>query len=233
MRFAAEAGQAGRRFQSLSLDLSFRSTPPVLAVVDRLLAHLGADALGLPEDAPAHRAAKSGPGRVMLWPPVSIALEKAADGDAPGDEGWLDDATRLFADRLARQVKAWIDAAPWMASRGRPLRPEDVMVLVRKRGDLASLITPNWLGLTGFVVTVSVADWLSGGVASYPEEAMCAVPPGDGRSNRRDRSSHRCSGRRATSRESPPILARRRIPEIKQVTERIFFIIYWEKVRLK
>jgi ATP-dependent helicase/nuclease subunit A len=138
--FSAQAEQAGRRFQSLSLDLSFRSTPPVLAVVDRLLAHLGADALGLPMDAPPHRAAKSGPGRVMLWAPVSIDLEKAADGDAPGDEGWLDDATRLFADRLARQVKAWIDAAPWMASRGRPLRPEDVMVLVRKRGDLASLI---------------------------------------------------------------------------------------------
>jgi ATP-dependent helicase/nuclease subunit A len=37
-------------------------------------------------------------------------------------------------------VAAWIADPPWMASRGRPLRPEDVMILVRKRGDLASLI---------------------------------------------------------------------------------------------
>ncbi|WBO21407.1 double-strand break repair helicase AddA [Sphingomonas abietis] len=136
-RFAAYAEAGERHFDALSLDRSFRSTPPVLAVVDRLIAHLGADAFGLFDAVPPHEAARKGPGRIMLWPPIS-AIE--ADEVATGEEGWLDDATRLFADRLARQVKAWIDAAPWMSTRGRALRPEDVMILVRKRGDLASLL---------------------------------------------------------------------------------------------
>ena len=141
LAFTRMAGEheedGGRPITRLSLDRSFRSTPPVLAVVDQLIAHLGAAAFGLPDDVPPHEAAKKGPGRVMLWPPVS-ALE--ADDIAAGEEGWLDDATRLFADRLARQVKAWIDAAPWISTKGRTLRPEDVMILVRKRGDLAALL---------------------------------------------------------------------------------------------
>ncbi len=135
--FSRRAEGADRSIQRLSLDKSFRSTPPVLKVVDRLIAHLGPGALGLAEDVPAHDAAKKGPGRVMLWPPVSA---EQAEDVASGEEGWLDDATRRFADRLAKQVKSWIDAAPWIATRGRPLRPEDVMILVRKRGDLASLL---------------------------------------------------------------------------------------------
>ena len=135
--FSCRAQGADRIIQRLSLDRSFRSTPPVLAVVDRMIAHLGAGALGLVDDVPAHEAAKKGAGRVMLWPPVSA---EQAEEVATGEEGWLDDATRLFADKLAQQVKAWIDAAPWIGTRGRTLRPEDVMVLVRKRGDLASLI---------------------------------------------------------------------------------------------
>ncbi len=135
--FSRRAEGGDRSIQRLSLDRSFRSTPPVLAVVDRLIAHLGAGALGLMDDVPPHQAAKKGPGRVMLWPPVSA---EQAEEVATGEEGWLDDATRVFADKLAQQVKAWIDAAPWIATRGRPLRPEDVMILVRKRGDLASLL---------------------------------------------------------------------------------------------
>ncbi|HLZ79822.1 MAG TPA: double-strand break repair helicase AddA [Sphingomonas sp.] len=135
--FSRHAEAADQTIQRLSLDRSFRSTPPVLAVVDRLIEHLGAGALGLIDDVPPHQAAKKGPGRVMLWPPVSAEQTEEV---ATGEEGWLDDATRLVADRLAQQVKAWIDAAPWIATRGRPLRPEDVMILVRKRGDLASLL---------------------------------------------------------------------------------------------
>jgi ATP-dependent helicase/nuclease subunit A len=137
VQFAAMAALGERRFNPLSLDRSFRSTPPVLAVVDGLIAHLGAGSLGLFDDVPPHQSAKKGPGRVELWPPV---IAEQAEDIAAGEEGWLDDATRLFADRLALQVKRWIEAAPWVSTKGRALRPEDVMVLVRKRGDLASLL---------------------------------------------------------------------------------------------
>ena len=175
--FADRAEEGMRRFDALSLDRSFRSTPPILALVDRLIEHLGADALGLSDAIPAHEAAKTGPGRVMLWPPVS-AIE--AEEVATGEEGWLDDATRLFADRLAQQVKAWIDAAPWMSTKGRALRPEDVMILVRKRGDLASLLVAR---LHAYGVPVAGVDRLRLdaplAVKDLLAAARFALQPGD------------------------------------------------------
>lgn len=138
-RFAEAAEQGGRVLQRLSLDRSFRSTPPILAVVDRLIDQLGTDRLGLLDAAEPHRSARSGlPGVVTLWKPVSLGQGDVADDE--GEEGWVDDASREFASRLARQIRAWLHEPLWLAGRGRPLRPQDILVLVRKRGDLASLI---------------------------------------------------------------------------------------------
>jgi ATP-dependent helicase/nuclease subunit A len=167
--FADRAAEGERRFSSLSLDRSFRSTPPILAVVDRLIAHLGADALGLFEAVPPHEAAKTGAGRVLLWPPV-IAGE--AEDVVAGEEGWLGESTRDFADRLARQVKAWIDARPWMATRDRPLRPEDIMILVRKRGELAALLVAR---LHAHGVPVAGVDRLSLGAPLAVKDLLAAA----------------------------------------------------------
>ncbi|MBA2936274.1 double-strand break repair helicase AddA [Sphingomonas sp. CGMCC 1.13654] len=167
--FSARAEGGQRSFRRLSLDRSFRSTPPVLAVVDKLIGHLGAAALGLADEVPPHEAAKKGAGRVLLWPPV-IAVE--AEEVAAGEEGWLDDATRLFADRLARQVKAWIDAKPWMATKDRPLRPEDIMILVRKRGELASLLVAR---LHAHGVPVAGVDRLSLGAPLAVKDLLAAA----------------------------------------------------------
>jgi ATP-dependent helicase/nuclease subunit A len=138
-RFEAAAEEGGRTLHRLSLDQSFRSTAPILEVVDRLIDQLGGDRLGLFEAATRHRSARGSlPGKVTLLKPISLDLDTAAEDE--GEEGWIDDAARDFAKRLARQVKEWIDQPLWLAGRARALRPEDVLILVRKRGDLASLI---------------------------------------------------------------------------------------------
>jgi ATP-dependent helicase/nuclease subunit A len=137
--FEREAAQGEQEVQRLSLDRSFRSTPPVLALVDRLIEQIGGERMGLFDPAEPHLSAKLGlPGSVILWKPV--ALENGGAEEDTGEEGWLDDAARDFATRLARQVRAWLDQPVWLAARKRPLRPEDVLILVRKRGSLASLI---------------------------------------------------------------------------------------------
>lgn len=136
--FASRAADAGRDIVRLSLDRSFRSAPPVLELVDRVIADLGPQTLGVRERVPPHVSAKIAlPGQVTLWRPLSLLTEDAED---EGEEGWIDDATRAFAAKLARQIRHWIDEKLWVASRERPLRPEDILILVRKRGDLASLI---------------------------------------------------------------------------------------------
>lgn len=141
--FGNRAEEAGRSFSRLSLETSFRSSPAILALVDRLIEELGAEALGLePGSAGRHDSAHANrPGMVTILRPVSIEIDADdATADAEGEEEWVDDATRTLAVRIARQVRAWLDDPPWVAGKGRPLRPEDVMILVRKRSDLAGLI---------------------------------------------------------------------------------------------
>ena len=134
--FAARAEEAERRFDTLSLDRSYRSTPPVLELVDRVLEDLGPDALGLFDDLTAHESARGGkPGTVTLLNAVA-----ADDAGEDGEEGWIDDATRKLADLLAKQVADWLAAPLHLHAKGRPLKPEDVLILVRRRGDLASLL---------------------------------------------------------------------------------------------
>ncbi|MES2497789.1 MAG: double-strand break repair helicase AddA [Pseudomonadota bacterium] len=136
LTFALKALHVEREFLDLSLDRSFRSAPAVLEVVDRLIADLGHEEMGLFNPAERHAAHRDMPGRVTLWKPLSI--DEAVDDD--GEEGFIDDATRAYASRLAKQVRAWIDEGLWLASKKRPIRPEDILILVRRRADLASLI---------------------------------------------------------------------------------------------
>ena len=136
-RFSGFAEDAGQEIVGLSLDRSFRSTPPVLAVVDAVLENIGSAALGLDEVARPHVSAKGGGGEVLLL----SAISSEGDSEDAGEEDWVSNATRLLATRLARQVKAWLAAPMWLSrDGGRALSPGDVMILVRKRSDLAALL---------------------------------------------------------------------------------------------
>lgn len=141
--FRARAQAAQHVFHDLSLDESFRSTPAVLEVVDACVEAIGAEALGLPEGAVHHESRNRYPGRVALLKPVSaVPMEGDAteDTEAEGEEDWLSDQDRLLAERIARQIRRWLDEGMMLASKGRVLGPGDIMILLRKRGDLARLI---------------------------------------------------------------------------------------------
>ncbi|HEY0013771.1 MAG TPA: double-strand break repair helicase AddA [Allosphingosinicella sp.] len=127
------------RFLDLSMDRSFRSAPPILSLVDKVIGDLGHEALGLPRAPNAHVSHHDKrPGSVTLWQPFTSEAAEAEDEE--GEEGWVSDAVRRYASRLARQIKAWLADPFHVESKGRALRPEDILILVRRRGDLASLI---------------------------------------------------------------------------------------------
>lgn len=134
--FQRDAMGAGHDFHSLSLDRSFRSTPAVLDVVDRTIATLRAERLGLEAGDVRHDSANRHPGEVILWKPVIAKLTE----DAEGEEDWADDQDRVLAQRIARQIRQWIDDGVMLESRGRPVRAGDIMILVRRRSELARLI---------------------------------------------------------------------------------------------
>jgi ATP-dependent helicase/nuclease subunit A len=134
--FTRNAQDVGQDMLELSLQHSFRSSPPVLDVVDAVLSEVGGDALGLGDALDVHRSAAGGTGSVLLLPPVTAQDDLESDAE----EEWLPEATRILAGKLAKQVRAWLDEGLWLAKHDRALMPGDVMILVRKRGDLASLL---------------------------------------------------------------------------------------------
>ncbi|MFL6857655.1 MAG: UvrD-helicase domain-containing protein, partial [Allosphingosinicella sp.] len=145
VRAAGEAADLPPRqlppeFLDLSMDRSFRSSPPVLRAVDGLIRHLGHEAFGLPRAPNPHLAEHgSRAGGVTLWRPFTGEAD-ASDGEEAGEEGWISDTVRAYAARLARQVRSWINNPFVLEGRKRPVRPEDILILVRRRGDLAALI---------------------------------------------------------------------------------------------
>ena len=122
-------------FEQLALTSSFRSTQPILDFVDAAIGVLPSGGLGV-DDNQRHSSKVEGPGQVNLWAPTLAGEEDE------GEEGWVTDAVRAHATRIAAQVKEWLDPNDplILESKGRPLRPEDVMILVKRRGELASLI---------------------------------------------------------------------------------------------
>ena len=138
-RAAALSGEdSTQEFRDLSINASFRSAQAVLDGVDAMIREVGFDGMGLPEPPPRHIAYyESRPGMVELWKPFSV---EGVDEEDESEEGWLAEDARRFADRIAEQVRDWIDEAPVLDTTKRPLAPGDILILVRSRGELASLI---------------------------------------------------------------------------------------------
>jgi len=66
--FSRAASGIDRDFLNLSMDRSFRSSPPILTLVDRVIADLGHEALGLPRRPNPHESHHgTRPGSVILW----------------------------------------------------------------------------------------------------------------------------------------------------------------------
>lgn len=146
LRDEAEAiGFAGPvpRLQELGLATSFRTAQPVLDFVDRAIGHVGHAAFGLAA-APEPHKGEARPGYVALWRPVGLPDEAESDPEDEAEEGgenWLSRPDRQMAELIARQVREWMDHGyPLVKGGARRAGPGDVMILVRKRKELAGLI---------------------------------------------------------------------------------------------
>ena len=131
-RDRVEAGGAG--WESVALEVSFRSTAPVLRAVDAVFADPDTRR-GLGGPPIRHRVHRTGQaGEVVLWPPAAPLDSEAADPFDP-------DARRAahapsswrLAQAMAETIDGWIRSGEPLPSRGRPVRAGDIMVLVRRR----------------------------------------------------------------------------------------------------
>jgi ATP-dependent helicase/nuclease subunit A len=138
LRLRERIEATGGTLHRLTLSQSFRSTAPVLDFANAVLDELGEAALGLDEAIPPHFSVKPDFGKIELMRCVHAASE--AEGDDDAEEQWLTEEKRILADRIAAHVKNLVDAKPVMATTGLPLKPGDIMILLRSRGELAGLI---------------------------------------------------------------------------------------------
>ncbi|WP_366654304.1 double-strand break repair helicase AddA [Fodinicurvata sp. EGI_FJ10296] len=136
--FAQRVADVDRLFDTVDLQVSFRSTPAILDMVNAVFADptardgLSEDGGAIPEHV-AHRAGQAG--LVEIWPLV----EKQDTPDAPGWETLSEriaqpSPARRVARAVADTVRGWLDAGRPLAARGRPVAPGDVLILVRTRG---------------------------------------------------------------------------------------------------
>lgn len=155
LSFAKRAAEGDRPFEDVDLDTNYRSSPAVLDVVDAWIA-AGAPALmGLESDEPPHIPAefnRDRAGRVELWAPLPVG--KALDGEAAdesgaesddGEEGSgprdtsvpaSDPASLRLSRAIADEVQDWL----LHGKDGRAVAPGDILILVRRRRDLAARI---------------------------------------------------------------------------------------------
>lgn len=136
--FSDLAVNAEREVLDLSLAQSFRSGRPVLDVVNQLIETISPTAMGLETPPRAHVSARAGQsGSVTLWAPVQPGTD-----DVEAEESWLADSELKFASDLADRVWSWTRGPNRLRLRNeaRDAEPGDVLILVRKRGDLARTI---------------------------------------------------------------------------------------------
>ena len=129
----------GREFREVPLDVSFRSTEPVLALVDAVFADPIA-AAGVEEPGKLrHYADRAGhAGCVELWPLAQRPDEAEPEPwTVPDRNQGQRSAPQVLAERLAEWIAIETSGAVQLPSRGRALRAGDVMVLVRRRNDFA------------------------------------------------------------------------------------------------
>ncbi len=162
-----------RSLQPLGLGRSYRTAQPVLDFVDRAIEAIGPSSFGL-SDAPESHIGYDRPGEVVLWRPiVSRAEEQAEEDDGPED--WISEPERRMADRIADQVRAWLrDGYPLVKDRDNPRNATagDIMVLVRKRRELAGLIVAR---LYAKGVPVAGVDRLRLGAPLAVKDLMAAL----------------------------------------------------------
>ena len=135
--FRARAAEIGKLWEDVSLDISFRSAASVLQMVDTVFAQDEAR-LGVvdPNNTLHHEAFRIGQaGVVELWPPViPEEVEELAPWSPPVVARWGKDPQTRLADGIAARIRYWLDNGEVLQSKNRPLRPGDIMVLVRRRG---------------------------------------------------------------------------------------------------
>lgn len=147
--FGEHVRAVGGDWRPIDLEVSFRSTRAVLAAVDAVFRRPEARAgVALDGHDVVHRAWRlEDGGMVELWPLVTPRPTDAVRPWAPPVERVPGDSPEArMAALVAGRIKRMVDTER-LESKGRPIRPGDIMVLVQRRGGFVEDLVRRLKGL--------------------------------------------------------------------------------------
>jgi ATP-dependent helicase/nuclease subunit A len=140
--FERKSAEAEREMIRVPLEVSFRSSPPVLQLVDTVFEseHLRRR-IGIPSEAALRHYSRRSKeaGLAELWPLQPKAPSKASDQwILPFAQQTAQAATGSLAEQIASQIHFWLQRGEILESQGRPINAGDILILVRTRNALVN-----------------------------------------------------------------------------------------------
>ena len=139
--FEDKAKAVGQDWCAVPLDVSFRSTPAVLEAVDAVFSDEGVRK-GVTSSTIEHTADRTGQaGLVEVWPPVTpVNREENLDFPIAETRKNIIRPVRRLARGIAATISGWLRDGERLSSADRPIRPGDIMILVRRRSDFVDAL---------------------------------------------------------------------------------------------
>ncbi len=150
-----KARGCGKLWDNVPLNISFRTTAPVLELVDAVFRGEAARR-GFDEDSPHISYRLGQAGHAELWPLFVNEKPEERDPWRPPTEVREHQSGRSkLARYIAEEIRGWLDCGERLESRDRPVRAGDIMILVRSRN---ALVSELMLALKNMNIPVSGAD---------------------------------------------------------------------------
>ncbi|MDF3033600.1 MAG: addA [Alphaproteobacteria bacterium] len=165
--FANQSQKVGQNWRDVQLDLSYRSTAAILAIVDEVFGNnpnrrgVLFDSTEIIHHVFREPSSHHLPGLVELWPLVEPEREEEEDHDGewrlPLERVERRSPQSRLAEFIADQVAGWIASKGILPSTNQPVQPRDILILVRKRSELGQEIIRS---LKNRAIPVAGADRL-------------------------------------------------------------------------
>jgi ATP-dependent helicase/nuclease subunit A len=140
--FAQKVKAAGKIWDPVPMQISFRSAQSVLELVDHVFAnpHIRS---GMGEPEIQHIAHRNGQeGLAELWPIFETDKpEERSLWNLEPDESENEIGSVKLARHIASKIESWIKNKEILASHNRPIRPGDILILVRTRSKIVQQIS--------------------------------------------------------------------------------------------
>jgi len=139
----------------VDLSTSYRSTSSILTLVDSIFSSPSFSYVPTKSTYRSHQLHRVGDaGLVELWPLIKTPKKpESSQWDMPRSQKQEQIPRLQLAKKIAQTIRDWLDTGEMLASQGRPIRPSDIMILVRRRDifveEVVRALKANHIPVTG------------------------------------------------------------------------------------